>query len=99
MSFQKPQRPVNEYSASRPGVKISIAVWRHENERDGRSVVNHSCRLNKRRYDTDTQTWYDDEYFWPEELPIVEALTRKAWEDVTLQKRDPSALAEIDTGD
>lgn len=93
MSIQQPpQRPEKEFRAG----TITAAIWRHENERDGQTVIARTIRLQKRYKDRDTQTWQDSEFLFPEDLPKVELVVRAAYEYIMLKQRDPNAQHDVD---
>ena len=81
---QQPQRPEREYRAG----TIKAALWRHENERDGQTVVGYTIRLQKRYYDRDSKIWQDTEYMFPEDVPRAQLVLAKAYEYVTLKEKD-----------
>lgn len=80
MTQQTTQQPVKVFRAG----AISAAIWRNEVEQDGRTVVRHSVRPQKRYRDKDTGEWHDTDYYFPEDLPKLELVTRKAYEYITL---------------
>ena len=73
-------QPIKEFRA---GV-ISAAVWKNEEtQTDGNIRVKHSVKIQKRFCDKDGN-WKDSDYLFPEDLPKVELLVRKAFEFITL---------------
>ena len=97
MSQQTPQKPEKEYRAG----TIKAAIWRHEHDRDGETIVSYSITLQKRYYDRDTKTWHDSDSFFPEDLPKALLVLAKAYEYVMLREKDsandfpPAEAAEV----
>ena len=78
---QQNDHPIKEFRASGA---ITAAVWRNEeNQKDGNIRVRYSVKIQKRFCDKNNN-WKDSDYFFPEDLPKVELLARKAFEYITL---------------
>ena len=65
--------------------KISVSIWKDEVNKDGHTVVRHSIRLQK-QFQNDNDDWIDTDYYFPDELPRVEALMRKAYEFLVIKE-------------
>jgi hypothetical protein len=89
-------------AASRPpevafkSAGVSAAVWRKEVEQDGRTVVQFHVRVEKRYKDRDGK-WQSSDYFFPDELPRLELVARKAFEYVALKHGSPPEAGENGT--
>ena len=66
---------------------ISAAIWRNEVEKEGRTVVQHSVRVQK-RYRDQSGEWKTTTYFFPADLPKLRLVVEKAFEYVSLQESD-----------
>ena len=75
MTSTTPQPPEKEFRAG----TISAAIWRNETEQDGRTVVQHSVRINKRYRDPKTGDWRDSDYFFANDLPRLKLVVDKAY--------------------
>ncbi len=87
MADQTAQRPVMQFRAG----GIRAAIWRNEIEQDGRTVVRHSVRIDKRYFDAQRDEWKDSDYLFVNDLPRVRLVVEKAFEYVTLNDRQPDA--------
>lgn len=78
-------------STSRPPEKsfraghITAAIWSHEEQEDGRTVVKKSIRLQK-RYKDKEGAWRSTETLFPHELAHAEIVVRKAAEYILLHE-------------
>ncbi len=80
-----PQKPDRRFKARRG---VSAAVWRRERiTQDGQATRDFSISIGKRYKDKATGDWKSSSSFFPDDLPHVELVVRKAFEYVTL-KRD-----------
>lgn len=64
---------------------FEASVWRNEKQESGRTVVEHSIRLQKRYQDSDGN-WQPTDYFFPAELADAELVIHKAREYVRLRE-------------
>jgi len=79
---QQNNQPAKEFRAG----AISASVWRNEeSQQDGSVRVRHSVKIQKRYRDKDG-TWQDSDYFFPEDLPKLELVARKAFEFISLKE-------------
>jgi hypothetical protein len=63
---------------------VHASVWRNEVKKDGRTLVRHSIRLQKRIRRSDGSYDYVSGQFYPEELPRLVAVAQRAYEHITL---------------
>ena len=63
---------------------VTAAIWRNEVEKDGRTVVQHTVRVQKRYRDASGE-WKTTEYFFPNDLPKLRLVVEKAFEHVSLK--------------
>lgn len=75
------QAPVKEFRSS----ALSVAIWRNESQEEGKTIVKHSVRPQK-RYRDDSGTWQDSSYLFPDELPKMIMLLNKAYEFIQLKE-------------
>ena len=79
---QPNNQPAKEFRAG----AISASVWRNEDpQQNGKSRIRHSVKIQK-RFRNKEGDWQNSDYFFPEDLPKVELLVRKAYEFVTLSE-------------
>jgi hypothetical protein len=93
MSNQPAQKPEIEFRAG----NITAAVWRHERDRDGETVVSWSVKLQKRYYDKDVKAYQDTDYLFPEDLPRATLVLQEAYRYIMLRERDPNAPVDTQT--
>ena len=75
-------QPAKEFRAG----AISASVWTNEDpQQDGSVRVRHSVKIQKRYRDKDG-AWQDSDYFFPEDLPKLELVVRKAFEFISLKE-------------
>lgn len=79
MSQSQPQPPVKEFKAG----TISASIWRKAVEQNGRKVVQHSIRIQKRYRDKEGN-WKDTDYFFANDLPRLVLVAQKAFEHAAL---------------
>jgi hypothetical protein len=79
MTQSKPQPPDKDFRAG----TVSASIWRKEVEQNGRTVVQHSIRIQKRYRDKDGN-WKDTDYFFANDLPRLVLVAQKAFELVAL---------------
>ena len=65
---EQSNKPVKEFRVSGG---ISAAVWRNTATVDGRPVVRHSVKFQKRYRDKKTGEWADSQYYYPKDLPLL----------------------------
>ena len=88
---QETRRPVKEFKAG----TIKAAIWEDEREDQGRIVVKHSVKIQKRFFDKNTGDWHDTDYFFPNDLPRLCLVAAKAFEHIALREseNDPGGPA------
>jgi len=84
MTQKTPQPPAKEFRAG----GVSASIWHNETEQDGRTIVQHSVRINKRYRDPQTGDWRDSDYFFANDLPRLRLVLAKAYEHIVLKTRD-----------
>ena len=77
---QSNQRPVREFRAA----TIKAAIWAERREEQGRTVVRHTVKIQKRYFDKSSNEWRTTEYFFPDDLPRLCLVAEKAFEYVAL---------------
>ena len=75
------QTPVKEYRSG----ALSVAIWRNETQENGKTIVKHSVRPQK-RYRDDNNNWKDTCYLFPDEIPRMAMLLNKAYEFIQLKE-------------
>jgi hypothetical protein len=81
MMSRPPQHPVREFRAG----TISAAVWSNTETRDGKSIPQHSIRVQKRYRDERTGEWKTTSYFRPDDMPRLALVAQKVFEYVILR--------------
>lgn len=84
MAQQTSQKPEKEFRVG--GIKA--AIWRAETVQDERTVVQHTVRVQKRYRDQQTGEWNDTNYYYPQDLPKLELVVRRAYEYVALRESE-----------
>ena len=82
---QHTQSPIKEFRAA----SIKAAIWGEEREEEGRTVVRHTVRIQKRYLDKDSGEWRTTEYFFPNDLPRLCLVAEKAFEYIALSASSP----------
>ena len=84
---QETRRPAKEFKAG----TIKAAIWEDEREDQGRIVVKHSVKIQKRFFYKNTGDWHDTDYFFPNDLPRLCLVAAKAFEHIALREseKDP----------
>jgi hypothetical protein len=90
MSEQK-NKPVKNFKAG----ACQASIWRQEAQNNGQTVVRYSVKLQK-QFKNDKGDWQATDYLFPEDLPKIELVVRKAFEYVSLNKNadNQSGVAE-----
>ena len=81
------ERPVKEFRAG----AISAAIWTTTTIVDGRSVEQHSIRVQKRYRDARSGEWKTTGYLQPQDLPKLVLVASKAFEHMTLREVEESS--------
>jgi hypothetical protein len=87
---QNGQKPAKEFRAG----TICAAIWTKSETHDGRSVLQHNIRIQKRYRDERTGEWKTTSYFRSEDMPRLALVANRVFEHVTLKEVEPSAEAE-----
>lgn len=81
MPEQNHKQPDKEFRAG----TIVAAVWETTTTINGRSVPQHSIRIQKRYRDERSGQWKSTTYFRPDDLPKLALVVNKVYEDVMLR--------------
>ena len=79
---QQRQSPIKEFRAA----SIKAAIWSEEREEQGRTVVRHTVRIQKRYFDKTSGEWRTTKYFFPNDLPRLCLVAKKAFEFIALSE-------------
>lgn len=93
MSQSKNGRPHIEFRAG----GIVGSVWTTTTTMDGRSVPQHSIRIEKRYRDDRTGEWKTTGYLRPDDLPRITLVAGKLYEHLMLRTSDAPSTAEGST--
>lgn len=84
--------PIKEFRAG----GIRAAIWRNEIEQDGRIVVRHSIKVEKRYHDKQADEWKSTDQFFPEDLARLQLVAAEAYRFTTLkQSEDDPGLPAV----
>jgi hypothetical protein len=76
MSLQNDKsKPIKSFRAG----KVEASIWRNEVDKDGQKSLRYSIRIQK-RFRKDDGSYESTDYFFPDELPKLAALARRAFE-------------------
>ena len=87
---QQTQVPIKEFRAG----SIKAAIWREEVQDQGRAIVKHSVKIQKRYLDKNSDEWRTTEYFFPNDLPRLCLVAEKAFEYVALHESADETSAD-----
>lgn len=76
--------PIEDFSAG----TVRAAVWRREAERNGRTVILYSIKVEKQYRDKQTGEWKSTTQFFPEDLPKLMLVAFEAFRYVSLKKSE-----------
>ena len=76
------EKPTNEFRAG----TVVAAIWTKNAALNGRSVPQHSIRIQKRYRDEKSGEWKTTTYFRPDELPKLGLVVSKAYEHLMLRE-------------
>jgi hypothetical protein len=82
--------PTREFRAG----TIVAAVWESTTTINGRSVPQHSIRIQKRYRDEKSGEWKTTTYFRPDDLPKLVLVANKVYEDVMLRATNEEVQTE-----
>lgn len=88
---QQSQRPDTEFRAG----TISAAIWKKAEFRDGRSVTQHSIRIQKRYKDERTGEWKTTTFFRPDDMPKLVLVANEVYKHTTLREFAESSTAPV----
>lgn len=80
---QQAKKPEKEFRAG----AISASVWRNSVNQGDQEVERFSVRIQKRFKAKDSEEWKNTDYYFPEDLPKLEAVVRKAYDYITVAER------------
>lgn len=75
-------KPFKDFRAGR----VQASIWKTEIEKENGIQVRYSIRIQK-QFKTEDGQYKDTDYFFPEELPDLALVTRKAYECIRLRER------------
>jgi len=78
------QKPIKEFRIG----WIQVAIWKNESEENGKTIVKHSIRIQKRFRDENGE-YQDTNNYFPDELPKLSLAVSKAYEFIALKERTP----------
>ena len=78
---QENRRPHREFRAGR----VRAALWKQEIQRDGRTEVQWSTKIQKSYRDDDSKDWKSTDYYYPSELSDLLIVTRHALDFIRLR--------------
>ena len=84
MPQQTAEPPEKEYRVG----TICAAIWRKEVAHQGRKLVEHSIRIQKRYKDERSGEWKTTTYFRPDDLPKLMLVASRAYDHVALKEYD-----------
>ena len=80
---QENRQPDHEFRAGR----VCAALWRQEIQRDDRTEVQWSTKIQKSYRDDDSKDWKSTDYYYPSELSDLLIVTRHALDFIRLRER------------
>ena len=80
---QENRQPDHEFRAGR----VCAALWRQEIQRDDRTEVQWSTKIEKRYRDDASDSWKSTDYYYPSELSDLLIVTRHALDFIRLRER------------
>jgi hypothetical protein len=81
MPNNETNQPVAEFRAG----TIVAAIWESSTVINGKTVPQHSVRIQKRYRDERSGEWKSTTYFRPDDLPKLVLVASKVYEHVTLR--------------
>lgn len=93
MTMRNAEQPIFEYRAG----AISGAVWGKTSTLDGRPVVQHSVRIEKRYRDERSGAWKSTGYLRPDDLPKLALVANKIFEHLVLRAPEDSGARPTNT--
>jgi len=87
---QENRRPDREFRAGR----VRASLWKQEVQRDGRTEVQWSTKIQKSYRDDDSKDWKSTDYYYPSELSDLLIVTRHALDFIRLREGAQDDVAE-----
>ena len=81
MSQENSAKPIKDFRAG----NIQASVWKNEVDKNGRTVVRHSVRIQK-QYRNDDGDYQETNYYFRDDLPKLILVAQKAFEFVSLNE-------------
>jgi len=81
MSKNEDSKPIKTFRAG----NIQASIWRKEVEKDGRTVIRYSVRVQK-QYRKEDGNYENTKYYFPDDLPKLILVAQKAFEFIALTK-------------
>ena len=88
-----PSKPTDQPTKEFRAGTIVAAIWTKSTTIDGRSVAQHSIRIQKRYRDERSGEWKTTTYLRPDELPKLSLVVSKAYEYLMLRETDNGSAA------
>lgn len=73
---------------------IRASVWANDRQVNGRTVIRHSVRVDKRYFDEKTQEWKPSDYYFVDELPRLRLVVDRAFEFIALRESNDALREE-----
>jgi len=83
------EHPIKEFRAG----GVVAAIWVSKNAVNGRSMAQHSIRVQKRYRDDRSGQWKTTTYFRPDELPKLAMVVSRAYEFLTMLREPEDSEA------
>ena len=77
------QPPIREFRAG----AIKLAIWESEFERDDKTVIRHSAKIEKRYYDKESGQWKTSSSYFADDLLRLRLLADKAADFMLLKEK------------
>ncbi len=88
---QQPSPPIKEFRA-RGGIKA--AIWRNEVIQNGRTIVQHSVKIQRSYKDKASGEWRTTDYFRLQDLPSLAMVAQEAFQFINLTESDAGGESE-----
>ncbi|MCO6438637.1 MAG: hypothetical protein J5J06_16210 [Phycisphaerae bacterium] len=81
---QEPRKPIKEFRAG----TVKAAIWKQENETEGRIATRYSVRIQKRFHDRATGDWCNTDYFFVNDLPRLRLVAEQSYQFIALHESE-----------